>query len=73
MHAPTPITHDFSSSVHNGRCQIVGIGLPDDLVLIVVNLYGWTGGHQDTTIASRTDQMLQFVFTELEAHPQVLN
>ena len=69
VHALAPQTSAFGKISNNGRCQLVGIGLPRSNVLTIVNLYCWTGGHGDAEAAARTDDMFHVVFHELQPHP----
>eukprot|EP00973_Karenia_brevis_P020846 2864220-Karenia_brevis.AAC.1 len=49
---------------------MIGICLPGDVVLIVVNLYAWTNGHTCSEAALRTNDLVDVVLTELKTHPE---
>eukprot|EP00973_Karenia_brevis_P093592 12418051-Karenia_brevis.AAC.1 len=64
-----PNTEDFVRISQNGRVQMTGIILPSNVLLIVVNIYGWTNGHISAKSSQRTNDMLQIVFQELQSQP----
>ena len=59
----------------NGRVQLIGICLPGGIVLVVANIYGWTGGHQNKHARLRTDSMIAIIlqqFDHLPSGPKLL-
>eukprot|EP00973_Karenia_brevis_P000004 723-Karenia_brevis.AAC.1 len=56
--------------MYNGRVQMIGVCLPGDIVLNVVNLYAWTNGHICTDAAMRTNDLVEIVLAELKTHPE---
>eukprot|EP00973_Karenia_brevis_P032648 4508159-Karenia_brevis.AAC.1 len=53
----------------SGRVQLLGIVLPNDIVVLVANVYCWTNGHTVTTAASRTDDLFHIIFEEFSHQP----
>eukprot|EP00973_Karenia_brevis_P004295 588848-Karenia_brevis.AAC.1 len=53
----------------SGRVQLLGIVLPNDIVILVVNIYCWTNGHTVTAAASRTDDLFHIICEELSQQP----
>eukprot|EP00973_Karenia_brevis_P064562 8970211-Karenia_brevis.AAC.1 len=64
-----PTTLAFQNIQNNGRVQLIGVVLPGDVVLVVVNIYGWTNGHTCTQASQRTDDMFDVIFQELRSLP----
>ena len=64
-----PQTTAFQDISQNGRCQLVAVALPGDVVLVIAQVYGWTGARQDAVAAGRTDDMFSVIFPELQQHP----
>eukprot|EP00973_Karenia_brevis_P056534 7864090-Karenia_brevis.AAC.1 len=65
-----PNTSAFKDIMYNGRVQMIGICLPGDIVLNVVNLYAWTNGHTCGEAALRTNDLVEIVLAELKTHPE---
>eukprot|EP00973_Karenia_brevis_P019453 2668924-Karenia_brevis.AAC.1 len=64
-----PVTTAFKNIQHNGRVQLTGLLLPNNVLLIVANVYCWTNGHTCTAASTRSDDMLHIVVEELACHP----
>ena len=69
VYALTPRTRQYQAIATNGRCQLVAVTLPGNVVLVIVQLYGWTGANQDPVAAGRTDDKLSVALHGLEQHP----
>ena len=53
----------------NGRVQLLGVCLPHDVILVIANVYGWTGGSRNEGAAGRTSDMLEAILTEFSVLP----
>ena len=65
-----PVTQKLQQCIDNGRVQLVALMLPHDVLLVIANVYCWTNGHQDTTAAMRSDDLLHAIFSEFDALPE---
>ena len=66
-----PTTPKLQSLVNSGRMQLVGLTLPDNVMLTVCILYLWTNGHSDPASALRSDDLPDAVFFwSLTTYPQ---
>ena len=59
----------FANVAGNGRVQLLGICLPHDVVLVVANVYGWTGGHQNNLARTRTNDFMSAILHEFAHMP----
>ena len=64
-----PITDDFRDAMKTGRCMAYILDITGANVTIV-NLYGWSGAHQNQIAAARTDDLLAFGRNELAVQPR---
>eukprot|EP00973_Karenia_brevis_P024590 3392257-Karenia_brevis.AAC.1 len=48
---------------------MLGVILPNNTVLTVFNLYGWTNGSSVAAQLQRTNSMLEIIFEEIAASP----
>eukprot|EP00973_Karenia_brevis_P089689 12398981-Karenia_brevis.AAC.1 len=43
--------------------------MPNNIILTVANVYGWTNGHYDESAASRTDNLLHAILEDFKQQP----
>ena len=65
-----PVTKRMADVQSNGRVQLLGVCLPHDVILVIANVYGWTGGHQNKQARLRTDDLLGTILHEFDQLPQ---
>eukprot|EP00973_Karenia_brevis_P021271 2924045-Karenia_brevis.AAC.1 len=65
-----PRTPEFQSLVDGGRVQLIGILLPGDVLMLVLNVYGWTNGHTCIHASHKTNDLLSVALRELDSHPR---
>ncbi len=63
----TPITKGFRKMLDSGRAGLYGICNGDRHALVVFNLYGWTGSHDDLEAQGRTADLVRICLAELRA------
>ena len=64
-----PNTKQFTDMHKTGRVQLIGIRLPGDVVLVIANVYGWMGGHQNKHARMRTDSLISAILHEFDHLP----
>ena len=65
----TGVTPEFREAYKSGRISICMVAINAQLACYIINCYGWTNGHTDTTAASRTDGLICCALHELDHHP----
>ena len=64
-----PVTKRMKDGQGNIRVQLLGVCLPHDVFLIIANVYGWTGGHQNKQARIRTDDLISVILAEFAQLP----
>eukprot|EP00973_Karenia_brevis_P047412 6582859-Karenia_brevis.AAC.1 len=64
-----PLTSAFLTLSESGRAQLVGVILPNGIILQIVNFYCWTNGHTNATARQRTTDLIQIALDELAMQP----
>ena len=64
-----PSTKAFNDAVQTGRADHYALDVGAKSTISVFNLYGWTGAHQNTRQAKRTDRLLQAIQDEVHQQP----
>ena len=65
-----PISPQFKEAFKTGRMGFFGIELGFYTSLVIVAIYGWSGGRQDTAKGRRTDSLIKISSRELAMQPQ---
>ena len=68
-HNLTPITKEFCEAIKTGRINKYLLTPSHKTHVNATVLYGWTGGHTNTTSASKTDNLLCVALNEANATP----
>ena len=64
-----PVTPGFTAAINTGRFGHHAIEIGSSTTVSIGNQYGWTGGHEDTAVARRTNLLIKAYIEELEHHP----
>eukprot|EP00973_Karenia_brevis_P036401 5019798-Karenia_brevis.AAC.1 len=64
-----PLTKDFQELQNGGRVQLIAIVLPNDVIILVANMYCWTNGHTVSSSACRSDHLISTILDEFASQP----
>ena len=64
-----PVSKKFQDASGTGRVELYSITLCGATECLVFVFYGWTGGHQDSMAAGRTDSIIEAILEEVSCQP----
>ena len=66
---PKPASRQLQQINGKGRVQLYALAISPQVTILIYNIYGWTGANHHKEAAKRTGDLLEAIFSDMQAQP----